>query len=79
MSIVGYFTMAVDKKKAIQGKWRTPESQLFLIAFLLGGVGSTIAMFVKRHKTKHWYFKIGMPLLAVWSIAVLVLGCFFAA
>lgn len=58
MSIVGFLSMYVDKTKAKRRKWRTPEWVLFLIAVLFGGVGSTAGMYVFRHKTRHWYFKV---------------------
>ena len=68
MSIVGFLSMYVDKTKAKRRKWRTPEWVLFLIAVLFGGVGSTAGMYVFRHKTRHWYFKVFMPCLAVIDI-----------
>lgn len=79
MSVVGFFSMYADKKKAINDKRRTPEKVLFLIAVLFGGVGSTAGMFVCRHKTKHWYFRVFMPLLAIIDIAALALLCVYAA
>ncbi len=72
MNGIGFFSMAIDKMKAKQGSWRIPEATLFLIALLFGGVGSTLGMFVMRHKTKHWYFRLGFPLLAIVSIAAFV-------
>lgn len=73
MSVVGFLIMLIDKKKAEKGQWRIKEATLFLVAFLFGGVGTTLGMFVFRHKTKHWYFRVGMPFLALLNVAVLVL------
>ena len=53
MSVAGFLSMGVDKNKAKKGKWRTKEATLFFFAALFGGVGSTLGMFVFRHKTKH--------------------------
>lgn len=40
---------------------------------LFGGLGGTLGMNVFRHKTKHWYFKFGFPVLLVIQLAVLAL------
>ena len=77
MSILGFISMGVDKKKAQEGKWRTKEATLFAIAILFGGVGSTLGMYVFRHKTKHWYFAVFFPIFALIDIAALVVGIYF--
>ncbi|MCQ2538154.1 MAG: DUF1294 domain-containing protein [Lachnospiraceae bacterium] len=76
MSIVGFFSMFADKRKAEKHAWRTPEATLFLIAYLGGGIGSTLGMWTFRHKTKHWYFVIGFPIAAIIYIAVLAILVF---
>lgn len=68
MNILGYMSMWADKKKAIKGKYRIPEKTLFLIAILGGSVGSIAGMNKFRHKTKHWYFKYGMPAILILQI-----------
>lgn len=73
VSIVGFASMGIDKKKAKNGAWRTKEATLFLIAFIGGGIGSTIGMWTFRHKTKHWYFVVGMPFAALLNIAIVLL------
>ena len=74
MSIIGFIIMYVDKKKAKKGKWRIPEAGLFAIAILGGGIGSTLGMYVFRHKTKHWYFAVFFPIFALIDIAAVVLA-----
>ncbi len=73
MNIVGFFSMALDKRKARRGKWRVPEARLFLFALIGGSLGSWLGMYVFRHKTKHWYFVLGMPLIFVLHIVLAVL------
>lgn len=63
MNLLGFFIMFLDKQKARQGKWRISEKTLFLTALLGGSLGTTLGMHTFRHKTKHWYFKYGMPLI----------------
>lgn len=65
MNLAGFFTMGVDKWKAKRGAWRISEKSLFLPAVLGGSVGSILGMRVFRHKTKHWYFKFGLPAILV--------------
>lgn len=72
MNFIGFFIMAIDKRKAKKHAWRIPEKILFLASFLGGSIGTWAGMYVFRHKTKHWYFVIGMPLILVWHV-VLVL------
>ena len=35
-----------------------------------GGVGGTLGMFVFHHKTRHWYFRYGFPLIAIAQLAL---------
>ena len=48
--------MAEDKRRAKRHQWRVPEAALFGAALLAG-------MYLFHHKTKHWYFVVGMPLI----------------
>ncbi len=63
--------MGIDKKKAQRGAFRIPEATLFAIALMGGSLGSNIGMRVFRHKTKHWYFVIGMPIIFVLQLCIL--------
>ena len=71
MSVIGFALMGIDKSRAINHKWRIKEATLFLIAFLVGGIGSTLGMFFFRHQTKHWYFRLFFPLFAAAQTALL--------
>ena len=55
--------MGIDKRKAKKGSFRIPEATLFSIAIIGGSIGSILGMFLFRHKTKHWYFVIGLPVI----------------
>lgn len=55
--------MYSDKKKAIKKAWRTPEAVIFTIAALGGSLGVWIGMYTFRHKTKHYRFVIGVPVI----------------
>ena len=78
MTVVGFAIMGIDKRKAEKHQWRIPEKVLFLVQILGGAMGGTIGMYTFRHKTKHWYFVIGFPAIALVWIAVLFLIGFFS-
>lgn len=70
INVTGFIIMGLDKWKARKNYWRIPESTLFTIAIIGGSLGSIIGMWTFRHKTRHWYFVIGMPLLLLVQIAI---------
>lgn len=73
MNLIGYMSMWSDKRRAIKNKYRISEKTLFTIALLGGSLGSILGMNQFRHKTKHWYFKYGMPLILIMQIALISL------
>ena len=73
MNLAAFALMGIDKAKAKAGAWRIPEKTLFLVTALFGGLGGTLGMTFFRHKTKHWYFKLGFPALLVIQIVLLAL------
>ena len=72
MNILGFALMGTDKSRARNGKWRIRERTLFLFSLLGGSIGTLTGMYVFRHKTKHWYFVIGMPLILVAQLALVL-------
>ena len=72
MSLVLFITMGSDKRQARQAGRRVPEARLFLLALLGGAVGGTLGMYAFRHKTRHWYFKLGFPLIALAQLSLLI-------
>ena len=73
INLLGYLTMWSDKRKAKRGEYRISEKTLFLVALLGGSIGSIAGMKKFRHKTKHWYFKYGMPAILILQITVIFL------
>jgi len=71
MSLISFISMGWDKKQAKAHAWRVPEKTLFLLALLLGAPGGTLGMWLFRHKTKHWYFALGFPLIAIVQLFLL--------
>ena len=72
LNLISFGLMAYDKRCAKAGKWRVPEKTLFLATACFGGLGGVLGMFLCRHKTKHWYFRVFFPVLLAVQIAILV-------
>lgn len=72
INIIGFFLMGLDKRKAKKGKWRIPERTLFLTAAVGGSLGCWMGMYTFHHKTKHWYFTVGMPLIFVAQVCLIL-------
>ena len=71
VNITAFALFGADKRKARRNAWRISEKALFLSAVLGGSLGALIGMRLFHHKTKHWYFVIGIPTIFVLQI----IGC----
>ena len=72
INLIGFFIMWLDKHKARKGSWRIPEKTLFIITAIGGGIGTTVGMFVFRHKTKKLNFLIGFPFITILEIILAI-------
>lgn len=80
MTLVGLGTMGLDKtiarkngervQRGRKPRRRIPEKTLFLIAALGGSLGVLLGMYTFRHKTKHWYFVVGVPAILAAQLAL---------
>ena len=73
INAAAFILMLADKIKAKKNAWRIPEKVLFLAAGLGGSIGSLLGMFLLRHKTKHFSFLLGMPLILAVQVVTVVL------
>lgn len=69
----GFLLMLVDKIKAKKNLWRIPEAAFFVIAVIGGSIGSLVGMYLCRHKTKHFHFILGMPLILAIQVMTVIL------
>ena len=76
INIIGLLAMYIDKQKAKRGSWRIPENTLFIITAIGGGIGTIAGMYLFRHKTKKWTFKIGLPVLLILDILIVLYFAF---
>ena len=72
INLVTFAVYGIDKAKAKRGAWRVPEKTLFLLPLLGGSLGALLGMRVFHHKTKHWYFVWGIPLILLAQLALAV-------
>ena len=72
INLTAFALMGLDKRKARRGAWRISEKTLFLTALLGGALGGTVGMHLFHHKTRHWYFRFGFPLLLVLQLLAAV-------
>ena len=74
INLFSFIVMGNDKRKSMRsGADRTPEGLLFFMAAAFGAIGVYAGMFAFRHKTKKWYFLLGIPLLILQNLATLYL------
>ena len=71
-SLADFLLMGVDKRRARRGAWRVPEKTFFLVAVLGGSPGAILGMRLFHHKTRHWYFKWGLPAILIAQLALAI-------
>lgn len=69
LNVWAFALMGYDKTQARQHKHRVRERTLFLLSFVGGCIGIWLGMRVFRHKTKHWSFRLFVP-VSVLVVAV---------
>lgn len=70
-NVLAFSLMGWDKRRARRGGRRTPEKWFFLVALLGGTPGAVLGMYAFRHKTRHWYFRWGLPAILLVQLALL--------
>ena len=63
VNVLEFLLMGADKRRAKKSAWRIPERTLLLTALIGGSLGGVLGMAVFRHKTRRWYFALGLPLM----------------
>lgn len=72
VNLAAFLIMLIDKNKSRQrGTERISEGLLFFMATFFGSLGVYAGMLAFRHKTKKWYFIIGIPMLIMQNLSVL--------
>ncbi len=72
VNVISFIVMGVDKRRAVKRAFRVPESTLFVLAIIGGSIGSIAGMHLFHHKTRHWYFLYGMPVILALQILLVL-------
>lgn len=65
MNLLGFLLMGLDKWRAKKRAFRIPEATLLMLAILGGAAGALVGMHLFHHKTRHWYFLYGIPVMLI--------------
>ncbi|MFA5155153.1 MAG: DUF1294 domain-containing protein [Patescibacteria group bacterium] len=69
-NLAAFLVMLIDKLDSSRpGAERISEGMMFLLAAAFGSLGIYLGMFAFRHKTRKWYFLLGIPLLMLENAA----------
>ncbi|WP_423189788.1 DUF1294 domain-containing protein [Alkalibacterium sp. f15] len=71
MNVFTFGIYYIDKRRAINHKYRISEKTLLLSSFALGGIGAWLSMTIFRHKTQHALFKYSLPVAAISTLGVI--------
>lgn len=72
MSLLDFCLMGFDKYRAKRNGWRVRERTFFIVALLGGALGGVLGMFFFHHKTRHWYFRYGLPAILILQVGLVV-------
>jgi len=72
LSLAAYAVYAFDKRAAVAGRRRVPESTLLLLGVAGGWPGALVAQQTLRHKTRKQPFQLVFWASVVVNVAVLV-------
>lgn len=67
--IVCFYDKKISKKNKVE--LRIPEKTLLILSALGGSVAMLITMLLIRHKTKHFKFMVGIPVIIIAQIAII--------
>ena len=71
INLIAFVLYGVDKNRAKHSQWRISEKTLLGITLIGGSIGAFVGMHLFRHKTKHWYFKYGVPAILLIHVALI--------
>jgi len=72
LNVYGLIIMLLDKSRSRNRSRRISERHLFVASALGGSLGTMMAMFVARHKTKHLQFRFLLPVFFIVHLIVFI-------
>lgn len=80
INLLAFLIMLNDKARSRKGGVeRVSEGMLFFLAVMFGSIGVYAGMFAFRHKTRKWYFILGIPMVILQNLATLYIISLFLA
>lgn len=64
-----FAVFCIDKRRAVAGAWRIPERVLLGLSAAGGAAGGVLGMRMAHHKTRKWYFALGLPVMLAAQLA----------
>ncbi len=69
VNLIAFAVYGWDKRCAKRQRRRVSERTLFSLAAMGGSVGALLGMRLFHHKTRHWYFRWGIPAILLLQLA----------
>ncbi len=77
---IAFLMMWIDKGKAgKRSTQRISEGMMFFMATVFGSIGVYAGMYLFRHKTRKWYFIVGIPFIILQNIVFLLMIYFLVS
>ncbi|MBO4382924.1 MAG: DUF1294 domain-containing protein [Clostridia bacterium] len=73
INLSAFAAFFVDKRRAVKGGRRIPESTLWIVTAVGGALGSLLGMLFCRHKTRKPEFRLGVPMLCAAQLVIVYL------
>lgn len=70
INVVTFVAFGIDKRRAVEGRWRIREHTLLVLSLLGGTIGGLVGMVAFRHKIRKPKFRYGMPAILVLQLVV---------
>lgn len=77
LSIATVIITIIDKSRAKNNGWRTPEKTLITLALLGAALPEYVTMKKIRHKTQHKKFMIGLPMIMFFHLVIIVFVVYY--
>lgn len=75
INVATFAVFCIDKRRAFAGAWRIPERVLLGLSAAGGAAGGIVGMRMAHHKTRKWYFALGLPVMLAAQLAGAICLC----
>ncbi|MEJ0021251.1 MAG: DUF1294 domain-containing protein [Candidatus Doudnabacteria bacterium] len=72
VNLLAFILVGIDKKSSVDNTERIPEVYYFFIAIFFASLGVLLGMIFFHHKTRKFYFPLGISLLILEQAALLI-------